>query len=136
MRVYIVTHNLTGYLPESAPFYTTDRDSAYAYVLDEIDARLDWYYQMPDEYRDDAWSVEVAQVEEMQASCLAARTDADDAWSDQTISAPYVTFSVESFPCDTASDLAGWAECSLADLELSDDATTDDVCDVLNQEGW
>jgi hypothetical protein len=28
MRVYIVTHHLTGYLPESAPFYTTDRDMA------------------------------------------------------------------------------------------------------------
>ena len=135
MRVYIVTHNLTGYLPESAPFYTTDRDSAYAYALDEIDARMDWYYQMPDEYRDGAWSVEVAQVEEMQSRCRDARTDGDDAWSDQTIGAPYVTYSVESFPCDTAADLASWAECSLADLELSDGATTDDVCDVLNQEG-
>ena len=136
MRVYIVTHNLTGYLPESAPFYTTDRDSAYAYALDEIDARMDWYYQTPDECRDDAWTRDVAQVEEMQASCLAARTDADDAWSDQSIGVPYTTFSVESFPCDTAADLASWAECSLADLELGDDATTDDVCDVLNQEGW
>ena len=136
MRVYIVTHNLTGYLPESAPFYTTDGDSAYAYVLDEIDARLDWYYQMPDEYRDDAWAVEVEQCEEMQRSCLAARTDADDAWSDQTISAPYVTYSVESFDVDVATDLASWAECTLADLELSDDATIDDVCDALNQEGW
>lgn len=136
MRVYIVTHNLTGYLPESAPFYATDRDSAYAYALDGIDARLDWYYQLPDEYRDDAWSVEVAQVEEMQESCRDARTDGDDAWSDQTIGAPYVTFSVESFPCDTAADLASWAEYSLADLELGDAATIDDVCDVLNQEGW
>ena len=79
MRVYIVTHNLTGYLPESAPFYTTDRDSAYAYVLDEIEARLDWYYQMADEYRDYAWTRDVAQVEEMRASCVAARTDAEEA---------------------------------------------------------
>ena len=135
-RVYIVTHNLTGYLPEATPFYTTDRDMAFAVALDEIDARLDWYCQMPDEYRDDAWAHEYAQVEEMQSRCRDARTDADDAWLDQTIGAPYTTFSVESFPCDTASDLAGWAECSLADLELCDDATIDDVCDVLNQEGW
>lgn len=35
-----------------------------------------------------------------------------------------------------AADLASWAECSLADLELGDDATIDDVCDALNQEGW
>ena len=135
MRVYIVTHNLTGYLPETSPFYATDRDSAYAYALDEIDARLDSYY-LPDEYRDDAWAHEYAQVEEMQSRCRDARTDGDDAWSDSTIGAPYVTFSVESFPCDTASDLAGWAECSLADLELGDDATIDDVCETLNQEGW
>ena len=135
-RVYIVTHNLTGCLPEATPFYTTDRDMAFAVALDEIDARLDWYYQMPDEYRDDAWAHEYAQVEEMQSRCRDARTDADDAWSDQTIGAPYTTFSVESFPCDTASDLAGWAECSLADLELPDTASVDDVCDTLNQEGW
>jgi hypothetical protein len=54
----------------------------------------------------------------------------------QTIGAPYVTYSVESFPCDAAADLASWAECTLADLELPDTASVDDVCDVLNQEGW
>ena len=136
MRVYIVTHNLTGYLPESAPFYTTDRDSAYAYVLDEIDARVEYLHQVPLEYCDDAWQAEVAQITDMGDGCLAARDNGDDAWSDQTISAPYVTFSVESFDVDAATDLASWAECSLADLELSDDATLDDVCDVLNQERW
>lgn len=136
MRVYVVTHNPTSYLPESSPYYTTDRDSAYAYALDEIDARLDWYHQMPDEYRDDAWGKEVAQVEEMQESCRLARTDGDDRWSDQTISPPYTTFSVESFECGDASELAGWTECTLAELELNDDASVDDVCETLNQEGW
>jgi hypothetical protein len=136
MRVYIVTHSLTGYLPESSPYYTTDRDMAYAYALDEIDARVDYHGQQPDEYRDDAWQVEAEQLGDIAASCLTARDNSDDAWSGDTDHAPYTTFSVESFPCDTAADLAGWAECSLADLELGDDATTYDVCDVLNQEGW
>ncbi len=135
-RVYIVTHNLTGYLPESSPFYTTDRDSAYAYALDEIDARVEYLHQVPLEYCDDAWQVEVEQITDVADGCLAARDNGDDAWSDSTIGAPYVTFAVESFPCDTAADLAGWAECSLADLELPDTASVDDVCDVLNQEGW
>lgn len=136
MRVYIVTHNLTGYLPESSPYYTTDRDSAYAYALDEIDARLDWYRQMPDEYRNDAWEKEVAQVEEMQESCRLARTDGGDGWSDQTIGPPYTTFSIESFECGSASELAGWTERTLAELELSDNANIDDVCETLNREGW
>lgn len=135
-RVYIVTRHLTGYLPESSPFYTTDRDSAYAYALDEIDARVDYHEQQPDEYRDDSWQVEAEQLGDIAASCLTARDNSDDAWSDQTIGAPYVTFSVESFPCDAAADLAGWAECSLADLELPDTASVDDVCETLNQEGW
>lgn len=136
MRVYIVTHNLTGYLPESSPYYTTDRDMAFAVALDEIDARVESLHQMPIEYCDDAWDAEVAQVTEMADGCLAARDNGDDAWSDQTIGAPYVTYAVESFPCDRAADLASWAECSLADLKLCDDATIDDVCDALNQEGW
>ena len=55
MRVYIVTHNLTGYLPESAPFYTTDRDMAFAVALDEIDACVESLHQVPLEDCDDAW---------------------------------------------------------------------------------
>lgn len=44
-KIWWVGHSMRGYLPESAPYYTTDHSSAVGYTKDELESLADYFCQ-------------------------------------------------------------------------------------------
>jgi len=57
-KVYVVGHNMAGYLPDSDPYYTDDETSAKRYLYDEMDAYGDYLSEAPEDERDERWHEE------------------------------------------------------------------------------
>lgn len=101
MILYSVGTNISGYLPETAPYITTDRDDAAEYMRDEIARTAEHYAEG---YDDDRVPATLAELDTLLADLTAWQQDREDTngWGDTFIGhAPARSYWIERLTFDT-----------------------------------
>jgi hypothetical protein len=122
--VYVVGHNLSGYLPESEPFFTTDETTARSVLADDLDRLWDSLEQMPEEDRSERDETEIGEVTE-------AHTEVNLVSFPYAWSIGYSTYWVGTV---SLAEVIGQAA-EAKGIFPSDFESVEDVLDALNGDG-
>lgn len=135
MILYSVGTNMTGYLPDNAPYVTTDRDAAADYMRDEINCTADYYAEGLED--DDRIPATLAELDTLLGELAAWQEDGEnrDGWGDTFIGhAPARSYWIERLGFETVRD--AWRHFTGDDdiWPIPDDVVDwDSLCETLGE---